>query len=506
MNWIVLIALVITVLLAWSRLLSMAAVKRELAELRLSEQRYRMLFDQSPKPMYAFDIEKLSFLDVNEAALRHYGYSRPEFLSLTADRIRPSEEMALMLNRTANGIQTPCMTRHLKKDGTLIDVEVSVQHLRNGSRTLALVSVNDVTDQKRAEENLKSAHERLAQSVSELQQREMDLRQLARVAEMLQSCHTSDEAYSIVSELSPQLFLDFSGSLYILTASRNMVEVVASWGSYQVFASLFVPDDCWGLRRARTHLSQAGNGPRCKHAPAERSVGLCIPLMAHGGDAIGLLHLIPNFIGAPETSGIIPTSLENLAKAAADQIALALSNIRYREALQNQSIRDPLTTLFNRRYMEESLERELHRARREHGWVGIVMFDVDHFKDFNDCYGHRTADKMLSLLGRYMQSAVRCEDIVCRYGGEEFVLILPGCDGDESLKHARQLQKGIRRLRLETAADPVGKLTISAGIAVFPQHGADAETLLAVADRSLYDAKEAGRDRVILAQQPASVT
>jgi len=504
MDWIVLVALILTGLAGflWSRL--RAVWKRELAELGLSEQRYRMLFDQSPKPMYAFDIETLSFLDVNEAALRHYGYSRTEFLSLTADKIRPSEEMALMLNRTANGVQTPCMTRHLKKDGSLIDVEVSVQHLQNGSRVVALVSVNDVTDRKQAEESLKLAHESLAQSVIELQRREMELRQLASIAEMLQSCHISDEAYSIVSELSPQLFPDFSGSLYMLTASRNMVELVTSWGSYKAFESLFVPDDCWALRRARTHLFQPGNGPRCKHAVA-LPAGLCIPLMAHGGDAIGLLHLIPNAIAGSETPGVSPASLENLAKAAADQVALALSNIRYREALQNQSIRDPLTTLFNRRYMEESLERELHRARREHGSVGIVMFDVDHFKDFNDCYGHRTADKMLSLLGRYMQSAVRCEDIVCRYGGEEFVLILPSSNGDESLKRAKQLQKGIRRLRLETEANPVGNITISAGIAVFPHHGADAEALLAVADRALYNAKESGRDRVVLAQQTVSV-
>jgi diguanylate cyclase (GGDEF)-like protein len=328
----------------------------------------------------------------------------------------------------------------------------------------------------------------------------MDLRQLARLAEMLQSCHTSNEAYSIISELSPQLFADCNGSLYLLTASRNMVEMVASWGSQAAFENFFIPDDCWALRRARTHAFRPGNGPRCKHTANELPASLCIPLMAQG-DAIGLLHLIPSNVALHETPITIPTSRENLAKAAADQIALALSNIRYREALQTQSIRDPLTTLFNRRYMEEALERELHRASRDHGTVGIVMLDIDHFKQFNDSQGHRTADKMLSLLGRFMQSSVRFEDIVCRYGGEEFVLIFPSTPGDESLKRAKQLQKGIRRLRLETESGTVGNLTISAGIAVFPHNGADSETLLAVADRTLYEAKQAGRDRVLLAEQ-----
>jgi len=166
---------------------------------------------------------------------------------------------------------------------------------------------------------------------------------------------------------------------------------------------------------------------------------------------------------------------------------------------------DPLTTLFNRRYMEESLERELHRARRNHSSVAVVMLDVDHFKRFNDTYGHRAADKMLCLLSRCLQATVRSDDIVCRYGGEEFVLILPSSKLDETMMRTRQLQEGIRQLRLETGVIQAGNVSVSAGIAIFPVHGEDSETLLSIADRALYDAKRAGRDRMAVGRPAVQI-
>lgn len=482
----------------------LAVWKRNAEDAGSTAERYRLLFDQSPKPTYVFDVETLLFLDVNEAALRHYGYSRQEFLTMTADRIRPPEELRLMSDRIASGTQTPCMTRHRKKDGKLIDVEVSVHHLLIGNRRAVLVAVHDLTDQKRAEESLRQAHESLAQSVNELKRREADLRQLGTAAEMLQSCHTSDEAYLMVSELLPQIFPDYSGCLYAIKASRDLVEGVAQWGDYRAKESFFSPDDCWALRRGRTHLVEGGKGPRCKHAAATLSSTLCIPMMAQS-DSIGVLHLIPRAPADWETQTHIPLPFQNLAKAAADQIALALSNIRFREALQHQSIRDPLTMLFNRRYMEESLERELHRAKRNQSALAVVMLDVDHFKRFNDTFGHQAADKMLGLLGRHLQSSVRLEDIVCRYGGEEFVLILPSTGMDEAVRRTRQLQEGTRRLRIDGDAGAAAHITVSAGVAVFPLHGNDSETLLGAADRALYDAKQSGRDCIAVGCEPEPV-
>src|SRR5215831_8128251 len=138
--WVVSItALIIIAGCLWSRQRILAAWKRDAEHLRSSVDRYRTLFEESPKPMYVFHLETLLFVDVNEAALRHYGYSRSEFLSLSADSIRPQEEMALLLDRIQSGTQTPCMTRHRKKDGSLIDVEVSVHHLMIDNRPMVLV-------------------------------------------------------------------------------------------------------------------------------------------------------------------------------------------------------------------------------------------------------------------------------------------------------------------------------------------------------------------------------
>jgi diguanylate cyclase (GGDEF)-like protein len=216
-------------------------------------------------------------------------------------------------------------------------------------------------------------------------------------------------------------------------------------------------------------------------------------------DTLGVLHLIPAAGQGEDRTRSIPVPLQNLAKAAADQIALALSNIRFREVLQSQSIRDPLTTLFNRRYMEESLQRELHHAKRMGTTVAVIMLDIDYFKGFNDMHGHRTADNMLRLFGAFLQKAVRLDDIVCRYGGEEFVLILPATGLEDAMKRIDQAREGSRNLSVETELGTTGHLTFSAGIALFPIHGMDSDALLSAADRALYYAKHTGRDRVSVA-------
>lgn len=479
----------------WIGVRTRHAWRLEKAGLVSSLERYRILFDRSPRPAYVFDLETLSFIEVNQAALQHYGYSRDEFLSLTADAIRPAEEMSLLLQRIHSGIQTPAMTRHRKKDGALIDVEVSVYHLTIQDRSAVLVSVNDVTEKRRAEENLQQAHSSLEHSVRQLEKRESDLRDLVSLGEMLQSCYSADEACAIVSDAMGHIFPYYIGGLYAFRPSRDGLERCASWGNGSP-EPVFHPNDCWALRRGGIHVVEHGRGARCDHASKGAAATLCIPMIAQS-DTVGIFHMVPGPSAVhPET---IPAPVQNVAKAAADQIALALSNIRFRDVLKSQSIRDPLTNLFNRRYMEESLERELHRATRTGVPVAIVMIDLDHFKRFNDTHGHRAADKMLAIFANHLQRSVRLDDIVCRYGGEEFVLILPGTGLQEATPRVEQAKAETRSLTLETGLGTSDPLTFSAGIAIFPHHGLDAETLLAAADRALYDAKSAGKDRLVIA-------
>jgi diguanylate cyclase (GGDEF)-like protein len=159
-----------------------------------------------------------------------------------------------------------------------------------------------------------------------------------------------------------------------------------------------------------------------------------------------------------------------------------------------------LTGLFNRRYMQESLDRELRRAQRRRMPMGVIMIDIDHFKRFNDTFGHAAGDELLREMGTFLQGQTRAEDIACRYGGEEFALILLDASAEDTEERAKLLREEAARLRVEYGHEPLGNITISVGVAVFPDHGGAAETLLKAADAALYRAKAGGRDRVMVAE------
>jgi diguanylate cyclase (GGDEF)-like protein len=188
-----------------------------------------------------------------------------------------------------------------------------------------------------------------------------------------------------------------------------------------------------------------------------------------------------------------------LAVTVAEQFALALANLRLRETLRGQSIRDPLTGLFNRRYMEETLDRELRRAERERRALSLILLDIDRFKSFNDTFGHEAGDTVLASLGALLRSTLRAGDVACRYGGEEFVLILPAASLADAHRRAEEIRESIRGLRVSLGGRPLEAVRCSMGVAAFPEHGEEGDALLRAADAALYRAKGEGRDQVVLA-------
>ena len=188
-----------------------------------------------------------------------------------------------------------------------------------------------------------------------------------------------------------------------------------------------------------------------------------------------------------------------MAPLAAEQIALVLANLQLREKLGDQAIRDPLTGMFNRRYFEETADRELCRVEQHGLGAGVIMIDIDHFKRFNDNYGHDAGDFVLKKVGHLLMSGARIEDIACRYGGEEFVLLLPNAVVETVLSRAEQLREAAKELDVRYKGKMLGNLTISCGIAMFPDHGHKSSEMTEAADRALYRAKHEGRDRVIIA-------
>ena len=342
-----------------------------------------------------------------------------------------------------------------------------------------------------AADNLADLRARLV----EMEARAREINLLNEMGELLLACRTLDEAYTVITQLAGRLFPGVSGALCVISASRNLVEAVVTWGEAQV-SPVFAPDECWALRRGRTHAVTGGQaGMICQHVSAPSPVNsLCIPLTAQG-ETLGLLHLQSCSSEQPDC---LTEAQQQLAVAVARQIALALANLTLRETLRNQAICDPLTGLYNRRYMEESLEREIRRAARRDNSLGVVMLDLDHFKQFNDTYGHAAGDSLLRDLGAFIQTHTRGEDIACRYGGEEFILIFLETSSDVTRQRVEQLREGIKSLVVLYYGRPLAPVTCSVGVAVFPEHGQTGEALLRAADAALYRAKQAGRDRVIV--------
>jgi diguanylate cyclase (GGDEF)-like protein len=192
---------------------------------------------------------------------------------------------------------------------------------------------------------------------------------------------------------------------------------------------------------------------------------------------------------------------QRLAITVAEQVGLAIANIKLREKLRNQSIRDPLTGLFNRRYLEESLERELHRAGRAGQPLPVIMLDVDHFKSFNDTFGHEAGDLVLREVGALLRNHTRTEDIACRYGGEEFILAMPGASSGDAERRAETLRATVKDMALEYRGASLAKIGLSLGVAEYPTHAGDVDALVRSADVALYQAKAKGRDRVVITEQ-----
>jgi diguanylate cyclase (GGDEF)-like protein len=316
------------------------------------------------------------------------------------------------------------------------------------------------------------------------------------MAELLQSCAAVKDACSVIAGMAPKTFPELRGALLLFSSSREALELAAIWSDCTLAASAFGPQDCWALRTGRMHVVAAGDHTaECSHAASGQYSYVCLPLLAHG-EAIGMLHF------QMIESGELPQPVLSVANMFAEQVGLSVANIRLREALRNQSIRDPLTGLYNRRYLEEMMERETRRAvRAEHG-LGVLMLDLDHFKQFTDTYGHDAGDIVLRETAAFLSKSVRAEDIVCRFGGEEFVVILPIADLKATQARAERIRSRLRELSVMHQGQPLGTITASVGVAELPQHGTSSKELLEAAAAALYRAKRAGRDRVIVADIP----
>jgi diguanylate cyclase len=319
---------------------------------------------------------------------------------------------------------------------------------------------------------------------------------LSEADDLLQSCLTVDEAYGIGIRYFEKQLPMMNGAIFVIQQGRNIAETAQRWGSPAVRAESFSMEECWGLRRGKIN-STLGSDPKlaCEHiGPIVPDYAICVPMMAHG-ETLGFLYLDTGIDNKPSGTKPLTESQERIVRTLAEHLSLAVANLNLRETLRIQSIRDPLTGLFNRRYMEESLERELRRALRKELFLSVLMVDIDHFKMFNDTWGHEAGDAVLRELAALFQKQLRVEDIACRYGGEEFLLVLPEADLEAARKSAERLLNGVRSMQITHYGKVLKDMTISIGIAGYPAHATTPESLIHAADAALYRAKETGRNQ-----------
>ena len=482
--------------------------KRGEETLRASEERNRLILETATDAFLGLDADG-RITEWNRQAVEIFGWSRADALGRplveTALAASPAQAEALHdLFATGQGpmLGTRMEVSALRSDGRQFPVELTLWAAPDGGTQRWNAFIHDITERKRAEEALRNANEKLTSWVGELERRNREVSLLNEMGDLLQSCLTAEEAHAVIAQFAQQLFPDESGALYVNAPPATTLDAVRGWGATPPPDRALVVEDCWALRRGRVHSVGAGSagGPRCKHLLIDATdPSLCVPLMAQG-EALGMLFLQESNVERTPAAEHATEAKRQLALTVGEHVSLSLANFKLRETLREQSIRDALTGLYNRRYMEESLDRELRRAERKGRTLGVILADVDHFKRYNDALGHEAGDSLLRGLADFFRAQVRREDIVCRYGGEEFTLLLPEASIEIARERAEMLRDRVRQMRVEHRGQPLESVTLSLGVAVYPDQGTTAEDIFRAADAALYRAKASGRDRVEMAR------
>lgn len=305
---------------------------------------------------------------------------------------------------------------------------------------------------------------------------------------LLSACASREEILGVVEKLFPELLHKMSGAIALFNSSRNQLEIKVEWGEQWAASRMYSPSDCWSLRKGREHNNKEGHrGVSCMHLTGVEENHYCFPMIAHG-DTLGVLH-----VKQQSADGLSPEE-KNFIFAISEQVGLALANANLRRNLRDQATKDALTGLHNRRYLMDTVVQEISRAERHDKILGVLMLDLDHFKNFNDTYGHDCGDKVLIRLGEALKKCTREHDICCRYGGEEFTIILVENSLEGMATVAKRICQAVRDIEFPYGNEVIKDITISIGISVFPHHGKSLDDLMKEADNMLYEVKKEGRD------------
>lgn len=453
-------------------------------KIRAASQYARSLIEASLDPLVTISPEG-KIMDVNRATERATGFGREVLIGSDFSTYFTEPEKARIgyqqVFSQGHVHDYPLILRHAS--GKLTDVLYNASLYYEGGQVAGVfAAARDVTQLRRSQEEL------------EYTNREVLL--LGEMSNLLQRCVTMDETFPIIQSSLQRLFPGAAGRCYSFRQASGLLAEMGSWGSLQNNVQTILPGECWALRRGQIHAIGFEDAitPPC-HYIHENSPYLCIPLQAQG-NPLGILHLV---FSDPAHPPARKERVRHLAGAVADSISLALANLRLRESLHELSIHDSLTGLYNRRFMEEALVREISRMERLGKKITVAMIDLDEFKKYNDLYGHEAGDAALKEFARLMHNFREGADIACRFGGEEFLLVLPDVDQDQALKKLEEFRSRVAATIIHHESRTLPSLKVSIGIAIYPDHARTSVELIRKADAALYLAKEAGRNRVEIA-------
>jgi diguanylate cyclase (GGDEF)-like protein len=317
------------------------------------------------------------------------------------------------------------------------------------------------------------------------------LRLLSGMSRLFQGCPEESDILDVAWWYLPVIFNHYQGRLLLMDSLTGQQKPSVEWGG-GLFRTLPDPEHCPGQRQGMTVMVDTQTCPGCLN-PGER--GCCSPILIRG-ESSGMLRLVEKESFDDEFAMSMDAFM-GLVSVVAEDLAMAVDNLRMRKLLEKASLRDSLTGLYNRRYMEDFVLQTISRAKRNNQGFGLVLIDVDHFKKFNDQWGHVAGDKALGAIGKIFLDKLRDGDAPCRVGGEEFLMVLPDCSYEDALKKADDLRMEILKLELKSDSGQLLKVNVSGGVVAFPGHGYNFKELYEKADQALYKAKQAGRNRIL---------
>jgi diguanylate cyclase (GGDEF)-like protein/PAS domain S-box-containing protein len=388
--------------------------------------------------------------------------------------------------------------KRFTRDGNLVWMQATYLPTLglDGKPEKVVKCATNIADRIAAERQLQTLNSTLSKSLKLSRQRDADNSILSELTGFLQASLTEDEVLDLVGCYINRLSDKATAALYVFTGEEGEQHAGTLYKNELV--KTMRRTDCWALRRGVVHTRLTGpTAPMCKHlsgnVPVE-AFSTCVPILADG-----IAGMLTAFWAPEERSDWLAAEharTQSMFVMLAERVGSTLEAIRLRSRLQEQSIRDPLTGLYNRRYLDDALRRELQHARRQQLPVSAVMLDIDRFKLLNDAHGHEIGDRALRAVAKTISGNVRQGDIVCRYGGEEFVVLLVGEPQDVAALKAERIRDAVACLDMGTAGDGTIKLTVSAGVSETGLRPLDGLSLLRRADRALYQAKNDGRNLV----------